>query len=92
MTGDMDMPDTQLAVLEAELRHTNRRIEELQAEAGQRRIEQQNDTRMILQEMAKLRLELESGKGFTKGIKFSVSVFWALTGGVIVAALTRLFS
>lgn len=87
------MPEaSQLAVLETELRHTNRRMEELQAQSEQRRLEQQNDTRMILAEMAKLRLELESGKGFTKGIKFSVSVFWALTGGVIVATFAKLFN
>ena len=82
----------ELAVLEAEMKHTNRRIEELQHQAEQQRAEQQNDTRMILAEMAKLRIELESGKGFTKGIRFSVSVFWALTGGAIVAALAKLFN
>lgn len=81
-----------MAVVETNLQHINQNMEQIKREAEQRSIKQSQDTRMVLDELNKLRLELESGKGFAKGIRFSANVIWALTGGVVVAALMKIFS
>lgn len=84
--------ERQLAVLETEVKHLKEEVRHLRADGKERREAQVADTAKMLGEITKLRLELEGGRGFARGIKFTVGLIWALVGGAVATFLGRLFS
>lgn len=90
MTFDVETA-ARLATLEAEMKAQFAAVEQIRDDGKARADKQDRHAREISDKLQALTDAALKQQGFIKGFRFAVGVFWALTGGVVVAGFNYFF-